>query len=99
MRVYEITLDGDDLKDTVARLLCPDEDHAPPCPVPWSLDSAGRPLVVSVCVDDAATARELAGRMREATGSAITLVEADPAGHEALLDQFLAERQLRAERC
>lgn len=99
MRVYELILDGDDLEDTVARLLCPDEDHAPPCPVPWNLDSTGRPLVVSVCVDDSATAWELAGRLREATGSAVTLAEADPAGHEVLVGQFLAEGPLRAERC
>lgn len=92
--VYEITVDGgDELKDAVARLLCPDPGHAPPCPVPWSFDSAGRPLVVSVCVDDAATAAELAERVRAHTGSAVTLAEADPRDHEVLVEQYRAERR------
>ena len=25
-----------DLLEAVARLLCPDPEHAPPCPIPWS---------------------------------------------------------------
>ncbi|WP_040834190.1 hypothetical protein [Nocardia brevicatena] len=25
------------LEERIARLLCPDPDHAPPCPVPWSI--------------------------------------------------------------
>jgi hypothetical protein len=91
--VYEIAIDGDyGLKDTVERLLCPDPDHAPPCPVPWSFDSVGRPLVVTVCVDDAATANELAEHVRNGTGRAVTVAQADPADHEALVEQYRAER-------
>ncbi len=25
-----------DLVERIERLLCPDPDHAPPCPIPWS---------------------------------------------------------------
>lgn len=93
MLVYEITVDGDDdLKEPVARLLCPDPEHVPPCPVPWSFDSAGRPLVVSVCVDDAAGAEDLAERVRAVTGRPTTLAAADPADHEVLVEQYRAER-------
>ncbi|MDQ3787147.1 MAG: hypothetical protein M3422_07890 [Actinomycetota bacterium] len=93
MRVFQITIDGgDDLKETVARLLCPDPDHAPPCPVPWSFDSVGRPLVVSVCVDDVAVATALIERVRAITDLGTTLSEADPADHDALVEQFRAER-------
>lgn len=93
MLVYEIAIDGDDgLKDTVARLLCPDPGHAPPCPVPWSFDSVGRQLVVSVCVADAATATDLAERVRAETGRPVTLAAADPADHDVLVEQYRAER-------
>ncbi len=93
MRVYEITIDGgDDLKEPVARLLCPDPDHAPPCPVPWSFDSVGRPLVLSVCVDDEAAAAALAERVRTTTGRGTALSEADPADHDTLVEQYRAER-------
>ncbi|MBA8826191.1 hypothetical protein FHX42_003567 [Saccharopolyspora lacisalsi] len=27
---------AEELKERIARLLCPDPDHAPPCPIPWS---------------------------------------------------------------
>lgn len=31
--------------DQIERLLCPDPDHAPPCPIPWSVSiSAGEDL-------------------------------------------------------
>lgn len=92
MRVYEITVDGgDELKETVARLLCPDPDHAPPCPVPWSFDSVGRPLIVSVCVADEAVATELAERVRATIQRGTALSEADPADHDVLVEQYRAE--------
>ena len=92
MLVYEITVDGGEWKEPVARLLCPDPGHAPPCPVPWSFDSVGRPLVVSVCVADAGAATDLAERMRAETGRPVTLAVADPADHAILVEQFRAER-------
>jgi hypothetical protein len=36
--VYQISLavsDTEQAETVVARILCPDPDHAPPCPVPW----------------------------------------------------------------
>jgi hypothetical protein len=36
--VYQISVaasDTEQAKTVVARILCPDPDHAPPCPVPW----------------------------------------------------------------
>jgi hypothetical protein len=26
-----------DIRERIARVLCPDPDHAPPCPIPWSV--------------------------------------------------------------
>jgi hypothetical protein len=26
-----------DVRERIARVLCPDPDHAPPCPIPWSV--------------------------------------------------------------
>lgn len=101
MRVYEITIDGrddddTDLKESVSRLLCPEPDHAPPCPVPWSFDSVGRPLVVSVCVDDAGGAARLAERMRTETGCLVTVAESRESAHPTLAEQYWTERGLRA---
>lgn len=28
---------AEEIKERIARLLCPDPEHPPPCPVPWSL--------------------------------------------------------------
>ena len=28
---------AEEIRERIAALLCPDPDHAPPCPVPWSL--------------------------------------------------------------
>jgi hypothetical protein len=28
---------ADEIKQQITALLCPDPDHAPPCPVPWSV--------------------------------------------------------------
>lgn len=35
--VYATEEEIDDIKERIIRLLCPDPDHAPPCPVPWSI--------------------------------------------------------------
>lgn len=97
MLVYELTIDGDDdLKESVSLLLCPEPDHAPPCPVPWSFDSAGRPLVVSVCVADAEAAAGLAERIGTATGRTISVAESRESAHPALVEQYWTEHGLRA---
>ncbi|MFI8433532.1 hypothetical protein ACIGJO_07250 [Streptomyces sp. NPDC079020] len=43
-RVYEVRLgvyateqQAEDLKERISAMLCPDPDHAPPCPIPWSV--------------------------------------------------------------
>jgi hypothetical protein len=41
--VYHISVaasDTEQAKTVVARILCPDPDHAPPCPVPWESRSS-----------------------------------------------------------
>ena len=41
--VYQISVaasDTEQAKVAVARILCPDPDHAPPCPVPWESRSS-----------------------------------------------------------
>jgi hypothetical protein len=35
--VYATEQQAEELKERVSRLLCPDPDHAPPCPMPWSI--------------------------------------------------------------
>jgi hypothetical protein len=97
MQVFEITIDGgDELKESVSRLLCPDPDHVPPCPVPWSFDSVGQPLVVSVCVDAAADATGLAERIRAESGCPVSVAAARESAHPTLVEQYWTERGLRA---
>lgn len=43
-RLWEIRLgviasqaEAREVAEQIERLLCPDPDHAPPCPIPWSL--------------------------------------------------------------
>lgn len=43
-RVWEVRLgvhatreQAEEIEKRIAELLCPDPDHAPPCPVPWSI--------------------------------------------------------------
>jgi hypothetical protein len=41
--VYQISVaasDTEQAQTVVARILCPDPDHAPPCPVPWDSRSS-----------------------------------------------------------
>jgi hypothetical protein len=41
--VYQISVAASDTEQAqvaVARILCPDPDHAPPCPVPWESRSS-----------------------------------------------------------
>lgn len=35
--VYATQEQADQIKEQITELLCPDPDHAPPCPVPWSV--------------------------------------------------------------
>jgi hypothetical protein len=89
-RVYEIRVDGGEpaLKKRVARLLCPDENHAPPCPVPWSFGYAEEALVVAICATPE-SADEVVERVRTLANA--TLAEVDPADHEDLVEQARIE--------
>jgi hypothetical protein len=89
--VYEIRTDPV-LKERIARLLCPDENHAPPCPVPWSFGYAEDALVVAVCAT-ATKAGEVLERVRALAPA--TIAEADPADHEDLVEQYRVENALR----
>ncbi|MEU8568910.1 hypothetical protein AB0C51_11200 [Streptomyces pathocidini] len=35
--IYATRKQAEEVKEQITRLLCPDPDHAPPCPVPWSV--------------------------------------------------------------
>ncbi|NBE93119.1 hypothetical protein FE391_05730 [Nonomuraea sp. KC401] len=36
VEMYATEEQARDIKEQVQRLLCPDPDHRPPCPIPWS---------------------------------------------------------------
>ena len=93
VRVYEIRIAGGDgaLKERAARVLCPDENHAPPCPVPWSLGYAGDALVVAIYATPE-SAEDITGRLRALTPHAVTLAEGDEADHEDLVEQYRVEQ-------
>lgn len=35
--IYATQQQADQIKEQIVKLLCPDPDHAPPCPIPWSV--------------------------------------------------------------
>ncbi|NJC71992.1 hypothetical protein HC031_20055 [Planosporangium thailandense] len=35
--IYATPQQAEEVKERISRMLCPDPDHAPPCPVPWSI--------------------------------------------------------------
>ncbi|MBB4685741.1 hypothetical protein [Amycolatopsis jiangsuensis] len=90
MQVYDIVVPGgDELKESIARELCPDENHAPPCPVPWSLSSAENGLLLTVCADQS-TAEDVARRV----GGRLPVL-ADPDDYPELIEQYRIERESR----
>lgn len=34
--IYATRKQAEEVKERITQLLCPDPDHAPPCPIPWS---------------------------------------------------------------
>ncbi|MFB6711821.1 MULTISPECIES: hypothetical protein [unclassified Streptomyces] len=34
--IYATQQQAEEVEESIARLLCPDPDHAPPCLIPWS---------------------------------------------------------------
>ncbi|MDI3402649.1 hypothetical protein [Streptomyces cavernicola] len=35
--IYATERQAEEVKEQIARLLCPDPEHASPCPIPWSI--------------------------------------------------------------
>ncbi|UVS79595.1 hypothetical protein Actkin_03345 [Actinokineospora sp. UTMC 2448] len=90
VQVYDILVaGGDELKESIARTLCPDEHHPPPCPVPWSLGYAEDGLLLTIYADQA-TAEDVARRVG---GSPPT--PGDPDDHPELIEQYRIEREPR----
>ncbi len=90
------------LQEPVALLLCPDPPHAGPCEVPWSLGlraeeeeddpvGTGHTLVAGL-YSTRERAGEIAARIGAELGRTARLVEADPGGHEELVEQDRAGR-------
>ena len=58
--VFGVTVaaaDTEQATSAIARIFCPDPDHAPPCPVPWEStrsDTSGRVEFVFYATDDQA---------------------------------------------
>jgi hypothetical protein len=94
VQVYEIRIAGgeDALKERVARLLCPDEHHPPPCPVPWSFGYGDGTLVLAIYADQA-TAEDVVEQVRACTPHPVTLADGDPADYEELVEQYRIERR------
>jgi hypothetical protein len=93
VRVYEVRIAGGEaaLKERVARMLCPDENHPPPCPVPWSFGYSDDAVVLAICAAPE-TAEEVVGRTRALTSHPVTFAEVDPAGYDELVAQYRIER-------
>ncbi|MFD4858720.1 hypothetical protein [Streptomyces atratus] len=34
--IYATRQQAEEVEERITRLLCPDPDHTPPCPIPWS---------------------------------------------------------------
>lgn len=37
LAIFSTKQQVEEIKTRITRLLCPDPDHTPPCPVPWSI--------------------------------------------------------------
>ncbi|WP_181767996.1 hypothetical protein [Streptomyces albidus (ex Kaewkla and Franco 2022)] len=35
--IHATAQQAEEIKERIVRMLCPDPEHAPPCPVPWSV--------------------------------------------------------------
>lgn len=87
-RVFEIRVRGE--KERVARLLCRDEFHAPPCEVPWSLSSDEDGTLVVGVFATAGKAAEVAERL-----GAVSVAPGDPERFDGLEEQYRIESRLR----
>jgi hypothetical protein len=101
--VYQMSVaasDPEQAKTVVARILCPDPDHAPPCPVPWESRSSiagGSVDFVFYATDDQAqkiladvSAQGFAGvRLFTSAGE-----DGQPIDGSAVIEQFHIEQGL-----
>jgi hypothetical protein len=40
LAIFATEAEVNDTKERIARILCPDPDHAPPCPIPWQISAS-----------------------------------------------------------
>jgi hypothetical protein len=105
MRVHEIRVHGCEdtaealaLQAPIARLLCPDPGHPPPCDIPWSFtldDTDGACLILAV-ITSPERATEVATHIRPLVGEAhpVTVRESDDPGRfEDLIEQHRIESE------
>lgn len=86
---------GDEaVKEQVARMLCPVEDHDGPCEVPWgfSLAGGGDDLLVQF-YSSPEKAAEVLERLKAIVGQPAELSVGDPADFEHLATQYRIENQ------
>lgn len=57
--LYATERQAADIQERIARVMCPDPDHAPPCPVPWSAS-----LVADSALEDPEVYRPLVEQAR-----------------------------------
>ncbi len=107
-RGYEIRIAGCadtdaalNLQEPLARLLCPVEDHPPPCRVPWDFsltdDEAGRPALLLLLWTTGDTADEIATRVQAHVGPPLTVTVTAGAGEafDTVAEQYRIEHAAR----
>jgi hypothetical protein len=99
--VYQISMvvsDPERVTDAVARIFCPDPDHAPPCPVPW--ESCTNATRGSVGFTFYATGDQARGVLAEVTARGFGEVrlfkstgeDSQPIDGSTVIEQFHVER-------
>ena len=84
---------GDDaVKERIARMLCPVEDHDGPCEVPWGFTRAGGgdDLLIRIYASPQKAA-EVFQRVKLVVGQPADLAAGDPADFEDLATQYRIE--------
>jgi len=85
------------LKEQIARLLCPVEDHPPACEVPWAFtvaDSDRDHELLLAIYTTAGKAADVVERLTAALGRPVELRIGDPADFEDLATQYRIENGL-----
>jgi hypothetical protein len=96
VQVYEIRIAGGDdvLKERVARMLCPEENHPPPCPVPWSFGYDEDAVVLAIYAEPD-MAEQIAADVRALTARPVEITVGTPENHEELITQHRIESRRR----